>query len=77
MTGQHIITAIGKNKIDYATLLNDEHLLELYGDVNLMAGEVHKLIALNAISTEKTYSPEDGDCFNLKLTWFGLRMLER
>ena len=48
-----IINVIGKQEIIYTDLLNHVPLIEMYGDLNRVAGEVHKLIALSIISTKK------------------------
>ena len=71
-----IIETIGESGMHYSTLLNHEPLIEGYGDVNRLAGEVHKLIALQIITTEKTYTPEEGDDFKLKLTKRGMNILK-
>lgn len=64
----HIIESIGLNGIHYSTLLEDAELTKRYGGVNMLAGEIHKLIALYVVETTKTYSPEDGSDFKLSLT---------
>ena len=74
--GYPIIKAVGKQGITYTDLLIHAPLVEMYGDLNRVAGEVHKLIALSVISTEKTYSPEEGDDYILSLTKYGLNILK-
>ncbi len=69
-----IIETIGESGMDYSELLNREPLIEMYGDLNGLASEVHKLIALEVIITEKTYTPEEGEDFKLKLTKRGMRL---
>ena len=55
-----IMETIGNHGMDYSTLLNHKPLIERYGDINKLAGESHKLIALQIIIAEKIYSPEEG-----------------
>ena len=74
--GYQIIETIGEHGMDYSTLLNHKPLINRYGDINILAGEVHKLIALQIVITEKIYSPEEGDDFKLKLTERGMNMLK-
>ena len=71
-----IIETVGDLGIHYSDLLNHKPLVERYGDVNRLAGEIHKLIALQMIVTEKTYSPEEGDDFRLTLTKRGKNLLK-
>ena len=71
-----VIETIGESGMIYTTLLNYPSLLEIYKDINIVAGELHKLIALQIVVTEKTYSPEEGDDFMLTLTERGMRMLK-
>ena len=71
-----IIETIGESGMHYSTLLNHEPLIERYVDVSKLAGEAHKLIALQIVATEKTYSSEEGDDFKLTLTKRGMIILK-
>ena len=71
-----IIETLGSSGMHYSTLLNHKPLIERYGDVNKLAGEIHKLIALQIVVTKKTYSPEEGDDFKLTLTKRGMIILK-
>ena len=50
--------------------------LERCRDINIVTGELYKLITLQIIFIKKTYSPEECDDFKLTITECGMRMLK-
>lgn len=71
-----VIELIGSKVMHYSALLNSADLIKQYGNVNILAGEIHKLITLRIVEAETTYSPEDGSDFKLSLTSRGKNMLK-
>ena len=60
----------------YTTLLNYQSLLTRYSDVNSLASEIHKIIALALVKTVPEYSDEEGEDYRLFLTDRGKNILK-
>ena len=71
-----VLELVGSNGIHYSSLLNNDDMISQYKDVNILAGEVQKLIILCIIESKQVYSDEDGSDFKLSLTHRGKNILK-